>query len=172
MLLYEQRPASLGADARELCEIVHIEDASENKLAIPFFGLENTLCSWLINLSYRLYRGDNTLIYYVLNNLVSKLNCWCERIKNRFGFCPVSIEVEAGTQDGQRLKRKYYLMSKEIYGDKFSTACYEDFFNEKALKSAVGLGDMREYSDTVASFEELSLQNSYFFNDLTNLRKK
>lgn len=42
----EQRPESWGADARDLCEIVRINDKSDMKLAMPFFTIEEMLISF------------------------------------------------------------------------------------------------------------------------------
>lgn len=39
----EQRPESWGADARDLCEIVHIRESGETCLAMPFFSLAELL---------------------------------------------------------------------------------------------------------------------------------
>ncbi len=57
-------------------------------------------------------------------------------------------------------------MNKKIYGDRFSTDCYSDFFHERALRSDVGINDLPEYEKTRASLDELKQQNSYFVNDL------
>ena len=39
----DQRPTSWGADARDLCDIIHIKESGEPKLAMPFFSLEELL---------------------------------------------------------------------------------------------------------------------------------
>ena len=74
--------------------------------------------------------------------------------------------MESGTQDGEFDESKYYLMSKKIYSKRFSTDCFSDFFAEKALRSPVGIDDLREYATEKATFEELGEQNSYFVDDL------
>ena len=62
--------------------------------------------------------------------------------------------------------RKYYIMFKKIYSDRFSTDCFSGFYSKKVSKASIGLPDLPEYSTTKASFEELLQQNSYFINDL------
>lgn len=170
----EQRPESWGADARDLCEIVYIRETSDIKLAMPFFSLAELLYSWIFDkfsslyYQYRFTRSDNTLFMYLYKKVVSVLYNYYHRIYNTFGYCKLDVDVENGTQDGQRLERKYYLMSKKIYSKRFSTDCFSDFFTTKSLRSSLGLNDLEEYKTEKATFEELQQQNSYFVNDLMN----
>lgn len=168
----EQRPESWGADARDLCEIVHIRDSGETRLTMPFFSLAELLYSWLFGkfaglyYQYRFVRSDNTLTMYVLKAITAKIHHYYTGIYNRFGYCRLRVQVESGTQDGQFDENKYYLMSKKIYSKRFSTDCFSDFFTEKALRSPVGIDDLREYATEKATFAELGAQNSYFIDDL------
>ena len=168
----EQRPESWGADARDLCEIVHIRESGETRLAMPFFSLAELLYSWIFSkfaglyYQYRYVRSDNTLPMYLLKLLTAKVQHYYAGIYNRFGYCTLRVQVESGTQDGQISDNKYYLSSKKIYSKRFSTDCFSDFFTEKALRSPVGIDDLREYATEKATFAELGLQNSYFVNDL------
>ena len=168
----EQRPESWGADARDLCGIVHIRESGETRLAMPFFSLAELLYGWLFGkfaglyYQYRYVRSDNTLPMYLLKLLTAKVQHYYAGIYNRFGYCTLRVQVESGTQDGQISENKYYLSSKKIYSKRFSTDCFSDFFTEKALRSPVGIDDLREYATEKATFAELGLQNSYFVNDL------
>lgn len=168
----EQRPESWGADARDLCEIVHIRKSSDTSLAMPFFSLAELLYDWLFGrftslyYKYRFVRSDNTLPMYLLKAFAAKINHYYMGIYNRFGFCTLSVQIESGTQDGQLDENKYYLMSKKIYSKRFSTDCFSDFFTEKALRSKIGIDDLCEYTSEKATFDELRMQNSYFINDL------
>lgn len=170
----EQRPESWGADARDLCEIVHIRESGETRLAMPFFSLGELLYSFIFarftNLyyRYRFVRSDNTLPMYLLKALVAKVQHYYMRIYNRFGYCPLRVQTESGTQDGEISEHKYYLMHKKIYAKRFSTDCFSDFFTAKALRSPIGIDDLPEYDTEKASFAELQQQNSYFVNDLLN----
>lgn len=170
----EQRPESWGADARDLCEIVHIRGSGETRLAMPFFSLAELLYSWLFSkftglyYNYRFTRSDNTLTMYILKTFTAKIQHYYTGIYNRFGYCTLGVQVESGTQDGRFDENKYYLMSKKIYSKRFSTDCFSDFFTEKALRSPVGIDDLREYATEKATFEELGVQNSYFISDLLN----
>lgn len=170
----EQRPESWGADARNLCEIVHIRESGETCLAMPFFSLAELLYSWLFGkfaglyYQYRFMRSDNTLPMYLLKAITAKIHRYYTGMYNRFGFCTLRVQVESGTQDGKMDDNKYYLMSKKIYSKRFSTDCFSDFFTEKALRSPVGIDDLAEYATEKATFDELQAQNSYFINDLLN----
>ena len=75
----EQRPESWGADARDLCEILHIVSAGEQRLALPFYTIEDALSRWLFERFVSLYydfrfrRGDNSLLVHILKSLVAVL---------------------------------------------------------------------------------------------------
>lgn len=168
----EQRPESWGADARELCEIVHIRESGETQLAMPFFFIAELLYSFVfgrfVNLysKYRFTRGDNTLSMHILKTIAAKVQHYYTGVYSTFGYCTLRVQVESGTQDGQLDEKKYYLASKKIYSKRFSTDCFSDFFTQKALRSPVGIDDLREYATEKATFGEMSLQNSYFVKDL------
>ena len=168
----EQRPESWGADARDLCDILTIVNSGKQKLALPFYTIEEMLCDWAFTKFISLYydfrhtRGDNTLLVYLLKCIVSKIWARNERIYNRFGYSVLSIEKERGTQDSKPEKKRYYLANYKIYRERFTTDCFSDYFNELAEKSGVGLMDYRAYASVKASVEELRLQNSYFIRDL------
>ena len=173
----EQRPESWGADARDLCEIVHLKERSDMKLAMPGFALEDLLCQIIIEkfsskyYNYRFNRADNTLPMYLYHGFVSWLNKYHKGIYNTFGYHKRKVSVELGTQDEKPKESKYYLMFKKIHSRRYSTDCFSDYFNEKALRSHIGLDDLEEYATEKATFEEMNNQNSYFFNDLTRLFK-
>ncbi len=172
----EQRPESWGADARDLCDIVHIRESSETKLAMPFFALSELLYDLIfkkftdLRNEYKHVRADNTVPMWVFRKLTAKLEDRYNRIYNRYGYSVLALEVERGTQDGATDSKKYYLDSKRIYADRFSTDCFSDFFETKSRRSPVGLADYPEYESSKATFDELQLQESYFVEDL--IRRK
>ena len=170
----EQRPESWGADARELCDIIHIASSGNQRLALPFYTIEEMLTEWAFNRFIDLYydlrfrRGDNTLLVYVLKGITSWLFKRNAKIHNRFGYSISKIEKERGTMDGKIEKKKYYVMNKKIYARRFSTDCFSDYFNDLAKKTNIGLADYLEYASEKATVEELKEQNSYFINALYN----
>lgn len=168
----EQRPTSWGANARDLTDIVYIQESSDDRLTMPFFSLEELLYDWVFGKFVRLYenyryqRGDNTLTMHILKGIVAKIHTRYKRIHNQFGYCQLSVQVESGTMDGQRKNCKYYLSTKKIYSKRFSTDCFSDFFVKKALRSPIGINDLDEYETEKATFAELAEQNSYFIAKL------
>ncbi|MCM1556213.1 MAG: hypothetical protein NC087_01625 [Anaeroplasma bactoclasticum] len=172
----DQRPESWGADGRELCEIIFIKKASPFSLAMPMFWLEDIVCNMLLRgfkkryYNYRYLRGDNTLKMYLYHGFISKVNRYYQRTLNRFGYYQLKTTIESGRQDGNIEEKKYYLMTKKIYSKRFSTDAFSSFFNEKALRSSLGINDLEEFKSIKASFEEMELMNSYFFNDLIQLK--
>ena len=103
----EQRPESWGADARDLCDIIHIVDSSEQRLAMPFYTIEEMISEWIFNRFISLYydfrfkRGDNTLLVHILKTAASWLWRRNIRLYNRFGYCSLHIEKERGTMNSR-----------------------------------------------------------------------
>ena len=168
----EQRPESWGADARDLCDIVHIVSSGEQRLALPFFTIEEMVQEWLFGRFMALYydfrhrRGDNTLLIHILKTVTAVFYKHYVKTYNRYGYSISKIEKERGTQDGKVEKKKYYLMNQKIYANRFSTDCFSDYFNDMARKSKMGLHDYVTYQTEKATVEELKMQNSYFINSL------
>lgn len=168
----EQRPESWGADARDLCDVVHIVSSGDTRLSLPFYTIEEMLSEWVFNRFISLYydfrfrRGDNTLLVHLLKSVTAWLWRRNLRIYNRYGCSVLKIEKERGTMDGKTENKKYYLMSAKIYAQRFSTDCFSDYFNDMAAKSKTGLMDYLEYATEKATVDELKMQNSYFINSL------
>jgi len=168
----EQRPESWGADARDLCDVINIASASDQKLALPFYTIEEMISEWAFNWFINLYsdfrfrRGDNTLLVYVLKGVTAWLWRRNIRVYNKYGYSTLKIEKERGTMDGKIEKKRYYLANRKIYSHRFSTDCFSDYFNDMARKTKVGLNDYIEYASEKATIDELKMQNSYFINGL------
>ena len=168
----EQRPESWGSDARDLCEILTIISAGEQRISLPFYTIEEMAIEWLyvrfidLYADFRFRRGDNTLLVYMLKTITAKL--WNRYItfRNKYGYSILTVSKQAGTMDGKSKRKKYYLMNRKIYSRRFTTDCFSDYFNEQAKKSSVGLNDYAEYATEKASVAELKAQNSYFINGL------
>ena len=168
----EQRPESWGADARDLCDVIHIVSSGEQRLALPLYTIEEMISEWVFNRFMRLYedfrfrRGDNTLLVHIFKSITAWLWRRNLRIYNRFGYSILKIEKERGTMDGKTENKKYYLMNAKIYAKRFSTDCFSDYFNDMAKRSKTGLMDYIEYITEKATVDELKMQNSYFINSL------
>ena len=168
----EQRPESWGADARDLCDVVHIVSSGEQKLTLPFYTIEEMVSEWAFERFIRLYedfrfrRGDNTLLVHILKSVTAWLWRRNIRVYNRYGYCILKIEKERGTMDGKTESKKYFIMNGKIYARRFATDCFSDYFNDMARKSGAGLNGYAEYMTEKASVAELKRQNSYFINAL------
>ena len=155
-----------------MCDIVYITAAGEQRLALPFYTIEDMVSEWAFNRFMRLYtdfrfrRGDNTLIVHILKGITAWLWKRNVRIYNRFGYSILRIEKERGTMDGKAEKKKYFLLNGKIYANRFSTDCFSDYFNDIARQSKVGLTDYIEYATEKATVDELKKQNSYFIQAL------
>ena len=168
----EQRPESWGSDARDLCEILTIISAGEQRLALPFYTIEEMVIEWVygrfidLYADFRYNRGDNTLLVHILKSVTAWL--WKRNVKiyNKYGYSVLIVSKQAGTMDGKSKRKKYYLMNRKIYSRRFTTDCFSDYFNEQAKKSAVGLNDYISYRTERATVEELKNQNSYFIGGL------
>ena len=170
----EQRPASWGADARDLCDIVTIVESGEQRLAMPMFFVSELLYSFFFSkfedlyYRYRFSRSDNTLPIYLFKAGFSKFHKFYYGKYNLYGYSVSKVRVEAGTQDGKKKINRYYLANKKIYSNRFSTDCFSDFFMKKSIRSPYGIEDLPEYGCEKATFDEMFLQNSYFIRDLYN----
>ena len=168
----EQRPESWGADARDLCDVIHIVSSGNQRLTLPFYTIEGMISEWAFNKFMRLYmnfrfrRGDNTLLVHILKSITAWLWRRDLRMHNKYGYCILKIEKERGTMDGKVENKKYFLMNQKIYARRFATDCFSDYFNDMARKSGMGLADYREYVTERASVDELKAQNSYFIRAL------
>lgn len=173
----EQRAMSLGADDRELFDIVNIRERSENVLLMPFFSLEELLYDWVFGkfrtmyAGYRYNRGDNTLFMYLVKGIAARFNHYYKRTYNTFGCHCLKLQVESGSLEGNYKDRLYYVIDKKDYSQRFATDCFADFFREKALESPVGLNDIEEYETERARWEEMVKQGSYFIRTMSGIKE-
>ena len=168
----EQRPESWGSDARDLCEILTIISAGEQRISLPFYTIEEMVIEWLymrfidLYADFRFRRGDNTLLVYMLKIITAKLWNRYITIQNKYGYSILTVSKQAGTMDGKSKRKKYFLMNRKIYSRRFTTDCFSDYFNDLASKTNVGLNDYIEYATEKATVDELKRQHSYFISTL------
>lgn len=176
VLMDEQRPESLGQDARDLCEIIHIRDKSETRLAMPLFFMAELLLSFIFPRfegtydEYRFARGDNTLLMFILKKMGAGMYRYYSRVYNRFGYHIRYLAVEDPATGEIVKETPYYLSTKKIYSQRFSTDAYADIFAQRLNKVKLGLNDVPEYSTVKASETELMTQNSYFIDEITKYK--
>ncbi|MCL2369784.1 MAG: hypothetical protein FWC80_00925 [Firmicutes bacterium] len=172
LIMDEQRPDSLGADARQICDIVYIKEKTETRLTMPFFFIGELIYSLVfprfkgVYQNYRISRGDNTLLMYWLKKLGAVVHQSHTRTYNRFGYHIRYLAIEDGMTQAVRKECPYYLSHKKIYSNRFSTDAYKDIFAEQLKTVDIGIDDIPEYASPKATQAELEQQNSYFVNEL------
>lgn len=169
-----QRPESLGADARELGEIVYIEDHTDMQPTLPFFApfyIFEALFAFTfgkfvdIYYQYRYVRSDKILPMYVLKTVVAKLKHFNDRTFNQYGSSKSTLLIESGRMDGDKKEAKYFIQSKKIYSRRYTTDCLSAIFNQYADKNTIGIEDLEEYLTELGTDEENLMQNSFFQNE-------
>lgn len=176
-----QRPEDWGAGGRELGEITYIEEKSDERLTLPFFSpfyFFELLYLWLKNkfdniyTQYNYVRGDNTLPMYAFKNITAIMQHCYERIYNTFGYNVLALEVESGRMNGQVKKRKYFRQNKKIWAKRYATNCLSGIWESRGEVNRIGIDDLREYADLMATNDELLSQNSYFQCDVNLYTKE
>jgi hypothetical protein len=175
-----QRPESLGADARELGEVVFIDGQSDMQPILPFFSP-----FWVFDLFFSLIKGsferfytqvryvraDNTLFMYLLKRCYSAMQHFDERTCNLYGSAQINLKVESGRMNGDSLDRKYFRQSKKIWAKRYSTDCLSGIFEVRGELNTIGIDDLKEYADIMAVNDELLYQNSHFQNEIQLINK-
>ncbi len=107
-------------------------------------------------------RGDYTLPMYLLKNIVAKLRSHRERVNNLFGCSQLELSIEQGRNDDEPVKRKYYIQSKKIWSERYSTDCLSGIYAARGKLNTVGIDDIETYDGIMATDEELQKQHSHF----------
>ena len=168
LFMDEQRADSLGADLRELADIVTIVEKSDKLLSLVGYGLEERFISFILNkfddiyFKYLFNRGDRCLRSKIFADICHFLYTYNLRILNRYGFMTLSLEIENGKRDGSVRYVDYYLSFKKIYSRRFSSDCYSELFMYLIRKARKGIYQYEEYSGVKMTLDELRKQNSYF----------
>ena len=90
-----------------------------------------------------------------------------EKLKNRFGFYTLPVITRQGNLEDGGKEIIYYISAKKTYSGKFATDTHADVFQTMALESGIGLFDFVEYRDIRQTEDEMQLQNSYFYLDMS-----
>ena len=170
MFMDDQRPDSLGADNKDLCDSVMIKKMSEAKIVMPFFAIEEA--AYLIATKFfdRIYyqirnlRGDNTLFLYLVKKLYRALYRYYEKIFNRYSVYVGTVRI-TNEMAGEQItdKGKYYICTYKVYNNRFATDSIREFYTQKALRSKTGLNDFPQYKELRPSCEEMQSVHSFFY---------
>lgn len=172
----EQRPESLGADLREVCDkVIFIEEKETTTSSLMLHNIEEMFYLPIyykfkrFYYNYRYFRSDNTLFSYIIKKIFSVYYHYIDRLKNRYGYHRLKLSCEKGTLEKIVGDYIYYISYKKIYSRRFATDAFKDYFMMKSINSIFGLNDIPEFQTECASFKELILENSFFINRLIEL---
>lgn len=171
MLSDLQRFEELGISTLGLGEKISIKSKSDMSPVLPFFSpfwLFDLVAEFIIDkfdnyyLKKRHDRGDYYLPMYLMKNFVAKLRAHRERVNNLFGCSVLTLSIEQGRNNDEALKRKYYMQSKKIWSERYSTDCLSGIYAARGKLNRIGIDDIVEYSGIMATDEELQKQHSHF----------
>lgn len=171
----DQRPDSLSADNRDLCNIIMIKEVSDAKLVMPGYFLEERLYNFVAKIydsvyaKLRVLRGDanNTLLVYLMKKLYDPLFKHHDRIMKEYAVQVASLRVDDAMQDKTVTdKAKYYICPKKVYSDRFATDGIKQFYHAKAKRSKYGLNDFPAFSGKHITVQEMDEMGSLFYGKI------
>ena len=174
-----QRIENITANLRGIGQVALIEDSSEDKTVLPFFSPFRLFSPLLMPikdrfdnfyLENRFLRSDRRLITNFVEYIRSALSRWFDRTNNLFGHKVLSLELQSGRMEGKIKKCKYYISFKKVRSKRNGSDCMAGTFESRGEYNLVGLDDMKEYADYIATQDELLYQNSYTQNELEKYR--
>lgn len=167
----EQRPESVGANEREVSQIIRVNGVYKEGSYYPFFTLTATLADGIyakfkdFYYKYRNVRDDQVLLMYFLKHLVGCFCGYVNRARNIYGYKLLELLLE---DDGEGVKVFYGITKKKLYSGRYSTDCLKGVFVDEIRHCNKSLADLRTYEDIVASVDELNDQGSYMVRDVFN----
>lgn len=172
----DQRPDSLGADNRDLCDIIMIREVTSGKIVMPGFAWGELLYLIATNIydktyfAFRKKRGDNTLFIYLLKKLYNPIYRYYDRIKNLYTVQTARLKTwNEMTNETEQENGKYYVSHKKVYSNRFATDGIKDFYHQKALRSKVGLNDYPTFGDVRMTVKEMRGMNSRFYTQIDRI---
>ena len=173
MFMDDQRPDSLGADNKDLCDTVMIKKMSDARIVMPGFAFEEAAFLIATKIFDKVYyhfrnlRGDNTLFLYLAKKAYGVLFRHFERVFNRYSVYAGTVRVTNEMSD-ERItdKGKYYICTYKVYNNRFATDGIREFYNRKALRSDTGLNDFPQYKGLYPSCEEMQSAHSFFYKQV------
>ena len=173
-----QRPEAWGAGGRELGEVIYIADKGDLEPVLPFFSLY-----WIFQGAFELIKGkynqfkatydvnrcDETLTMYLMKNVVSKIDNYFVKQNGLFGKQMLHLEIQSGNLEGEIKKEKWRMLTKKDRSNVYRTDCLNQVF-ESYEPNTMHVDDFITYAGSLATQEELAMQNSYFQNDIRKMK--
>lgn len=167
----EQRASSWGADARDLCAVLNIEECSSLYSTLIYSWIPDIFMNIIIPKYFKWYNevkvhgNENRRLVKYLHRAVGWYFGRCERKMLTYGYYVEILGQESGTLEDKEVKlHEYYIMPKKIYARRYATDCFKEGFANKALASGTSLYYLDTYKTYCAMLEELGKQHSYFAN--------
>ncbi len=175
----DQRPDSLSAENKDLCDVIMIKGVSDEKIVLPcfsfarlFYGIATSIHD-KIYYSLRYKRGDNTLLVYLIKRFYTPFHHYYDRLKNQFTVQTATLKIwDAMGDEVLNDKGKYYICHKKVYADRFATDGIKDFYHEKALRSKMGLNDYETFGDVHMTRAEMKKMHSRFYTQIDKIFRK
>lgn len=167
----EQRPESVGANEREVSQVIHMDGVHKEGVFCPFFTLTAALGDWIRDgfkqfyYQYRNIRDDQTLMIYLLKHVVGGICGYVDRYRNLYGYKIMQLRLEDGT-DGEARKAYYTISKQKLYSGRYSTDCLQGVYVDNIRACERSLSDLETYDGIVATPDELQQQHSYFIRDV------
>lgn len=173
LFLTDQRPDSLGAENKDLCDIIMIRGVSDPHIVMPGFMFEEWLYALATKIHDKLYYklrnyrkdANGTLLVYLMKKLYTPIFRHYDRIVNQFSVYTADLKItNAMTQEQLKKKAKYYISKKKTYSNRFATDGIKKFYDEKTLKSDYGINDAPTYDDLHMKIPQMRAVKSIFYN--------
>ena len=172
LLMDDHRPDSLGADNKDLCNIIMVKEVSEARVVMPLYTIGSLLYALATHIHDKIYyhlrniRGDanGTLLVYLMKKIYTPIFRHHDRIVKQFSVYTAKLNIEDAMQKETLTdKGKYYISTKKTYSDRFATDGLKQFYHKKALKSKYGLNDFPTFKDKHISVSEMEESGSLFY---------
>ncbi len=170
-----QRVENITANLRQIGQVALISDKDDKKVVLPWFSAYKLFSPPLLSLKSRIdniyvnnrvARSDKRLLTNALEKTRATLGNWDVRTVGVYGSRVLHIELQAGRMDGKVRERKYYIQDKKDYAKRNGSDCMAGTFESRGELNTIGLDDMAEYADYIATQDELLSQNSYTQKEL------
>ena len=168
----EQREESLGANAREIADIIRIREKSDPKLAMPGYAL-GSLCYELFSGKfkklfdeYRKVCGTQTLFKYAMSNIIAFFENRHLRIMNTFGYHQLTLEMASGKGDEQGEMFTFYIAYKKDYSDRFASDGLVGMYDARQKMTEKGIEDYPQFKAIRSTAKEMRKMNSYYMGPI------
>lgn len=175
-IMDDQRPDSLGADNKDLCDVLMVKSVTDANLVLPGFLIEEGIYALATLIRDKFYYHmrklgrDNSLLVYLVNKLHAPINAHYERLTNKYSVYTASLRIwNAMSEEVLKKEAKYYICTYKTYRERFATDGIKAFYHAKALRAKKGTNQMPTYDDKHMSVEQMVKNRSLFYSKLVKM---